>query len=346
MTTEKEFRILFQLKNIIEIITNGPPSNYIKHFLKTPINVVFAPNDRLEAQRIYQWIMTLFNLDSIASSAGLDPILEVTKLIKEKRGMEKFDLRNLESINEKPLVQKELFVQKINPLQVTYGFVFLTNKNLYFQALQSDGQNPVSRTRLRNIKQIFKRRYVLKETALELFLDSDFNTIYFNFQEEQTRDEVYKSIIENVADIASEESISKLTSQWQRKEISNYEYILGLNKAAQRSFSDLSQYPVFPWTIIEFDRETIDLKDESIYRDLKKPIGALNPVRLAKYKERMLEMPAPQFLYGTHFSTPGYIIGYLLRSHPLYMLKLGGGRFDRSDRLFFSIKNDWNVAGC
>lgn len=34
------------------------------------------------------------------------------------------------------------------------------------------------------------------------------------------------------------------------------------------------------------------------------------------------EMDNPKFLYGTHYSTPGYVIGYLLRKRPLYMLKL------------------------
>ena len=48
-------------------------------------------------------------------------------------------------------------------------------------------------------------------------------------------------------------------------------------------------------------------------------------------------MPNPKFLYGTHYSTPGYVIGYLVRKHPEYMLKLQGGKFDKADRLFYSI---------
>jgi Beige/BEACH domain len=52
-------------------------------------------------------------------------------------------------------------------------------------------------------------------------------------------------------------------------------------------------------------------------------------------------MAEPKFLYGTHYSTPGYVIGYLVRNNPLYMLKIQSGRFDKPDRLFFSIKNDW-----
>lgn len=46
-------------------------------------------------------------------------------------------------------------------------------------------------------------------------------------------------------------------------------------------------------------------------------------------------------MYGTHYSTPGYVIGYLVRKKPEYMIKLQSGRFDKPDRLFKSIKGDW-----
>ena len=51
-------------------------------------------------------------------------------------------------------------------------------------------------------------------------------------------------------------------------------------------------------------------------------------------------MPNPKFLYGTHYSTPGYVIGYLVRCKPQYMLKLQSGKFDKPDRLFKSISGD------
>lgn len=54
-------------------------------------------------------------------------------------------------------------------------------------------------------------------------------------------------------------------------------------------------------------------------------------------------MPSPKFLYGTHYSTPGYVIGFLVRKNPQYMLKLQSGKFDKPDRLFKSIKGDWRV---
>ena len=53
-------------------------------------------------------------------------------------------------------------------------------------------------------------------------------------------------------------------------------------------------------------------------------------------------MPDPKFLYGTHYSTPGYVLYYMVRQAPEYMLRLQNGRFDAADRSFYAIKDTWN----
>lgn len=53
---------------------------------------------------------------------------------------------------------------------------------------------------------------------------------------------------------------------------------------ADRTFHDLTQYPVFPWIIQDYTSTVLDLNDTRIYRDLSKPIGALNPSRLERLK--------------------------------------------------------------
>lgn len=63
----------------------------------------------------------------------------------------------------------------------------------------------------------------------------------------------------------------RLLKAWQRRRISNYEYLMGLNTLAGRSFNDLCQYPVFPWVLSDYTSESLDLTDEKVYRDLKKP---------------------------------------------------------------------------
>ena len=55
----------------------------------------------------------------------------------------------------------------------------------------------------------------------------------------------------------------------------------------------------------------LDLTDPRNYRDLSKPLGALNKKKLEQYHERMQEMPeGEKFLYGTHYSTPAYVLYY------------------------------------
>merc|ERR1711977_662007 len=76
------------------------------------------------------------------------------------------------------------------------------------------------------------------------------------------------------------------SSQWRKGEISNFNYLMKLNTLAGRTFNDLSQYPVFPWILADYESNELDLKDPSIYRDLSKPIGALNEKRKALVEER------------------------------------------------------------
>ena len=78
-----------------------------------------------------------------------------------------------------------------------------------------------------------------------------------------------------------------------------------------------------PWVLKDFKSETLDLSDPSVFRDLSKPIGAMDAKRLAEFRQRYDETPAgcDKFLYGSHISCPGYVIGFLVRKHPQWMIK-------------------------
>ena len=79
---------------------------------------------------------------------------------------------------------------------------------------------------------------------------------------------------------------SGLTEKWTRREISNFQYLMQLNTIAGRTFNDLSQYPVFPWVLVDYTSNELDLNNPQIYRDLSKPVGALNPGRADVIRER------------------------------------------------------------
>lgn len=56
---------------------------------------------------------------------------------------------------------------------------------------------------------------------------------------------------------------------WRTEQISNFKYLMLVNKYAGRSYLDPANYPVFPWIINSYDTETYR------YRDLSKSVGAL-----------------------------------------------------------------------
>ena len=43
------------------------------------------------------------------------------------------------------------------------------------------------------------------------------------------------------------------TNMWVDGLISNYDYLIYINTMASRSFSDLSQYPIMPWVISNYE---------------------------------------------------------------------------------------------
>lgn len=93
--------------------------------------------------------------------------------------------------------------------------------------------------------------------------------------------------------------------------------------------------------IRDYESPTLDLTKPETFRDLAKPVGALNVQRLEYFQKRMAsmhDMPGGEpFLFGTHYSAPGYVLYYLVRSMPEHMLCLQNGKFDAADRMFHSV---------
>ncbi len=76
------------------------------------------------------------------------------------------------------------------------------------------------------------------------------------------------------------------------------------------------------------------------------PVGALNEKRLRTILERYeaFDDPVtPKFHYGSHYSSAGIVLFYLIRMEPFtsLALQLQGGKFDHADRLFESLAQTW-----
>ncbi|GMJ01400.1 Beach-Domain Homolog C2 [Hibiscus trionum] len=208
-----------------------------------------------------------------------------------------------------------------------------------------------------SLHQMHSRRYLLRRSALELFM-VDRSNFFFDFGSSEGRRNAYQAIVQarpphlNNIYLATQrpEQLLKRTQlmeRWARWEISNFEYLMQLNTLAGRSYNDITQYPVFPWILSDYSSKCLDLSDPSVYRDLSKPVGALNPDRLKIFQERYANLNdpvIPKFHYDSHYSSAGSVLYYLARIEPFttVSIQLQGGNFNQADRVFSDVAATWN----
>lgn len=256
---------------------------------------------------------------------------------------------------------------------VVNGTLSVTSNELYFEVDENDSTYKNIDTNLLNyaenfhgkwhfneIRSVFSRRYLLQNIGLEIFV-ANRSSVMFAFTDRRTVEKVV-NILPRVGvgpryglpqarhtSLASPQQLfrsSNMTQKWQRREISNFEYLMYLNTIAGRTYNDLNQYLIFPWILINYDSPTIDLNSPSSYRDLSKPIGALNPSRRQTFIDRYQNWDhtnIPAFHYGTHYSTAAFALNWLIRIEPFtsYFLNLQDRKFDHADRTFHSVSTSW-----
>ena len=263
-----------------------------------------------------------------------------------------------------------------------------------------------------DIKWFFRRRYYYKNSGLEIFTVSN-KSFYFNFKYEEDREIVIneilsklndcpkiiddlkenKDIFENIIGYDNTFSknkkikkikLSKKIELWKEWEISNFEFIMWLNIYGNRSYNDISQYPIFPWLINNYEDPIIEeissneiTKDkkqenknitenenselvhipENKYRDLSEPMGMLTiteegKIRKSIYLESFENLKRERnpnmipYIYGSNYSNPTYVCNYMTRIFPYTHIgiELQGDKFDDPNRLFTSIKSTFKSS--
>ncbi|KHN83531.1 WD repeat and FYVE domain-containing protein 3 [Toxocara canis] len=240
---------------------------------------------------------------------------------------------------------------------------------------------PSRRTRLcskfsyDDIREVHRRRYLLQPIAIEVFSADGRN--YLLAFPKRMRNRVYQKLVsmakalkdggaESVGGQRSSVPVEQtgrvslltsligqqsVTQRWIRGEMSNFQYLMHLNTLAGRSYNDLSQYPIFPWILSDYESEVLDLTNPRSFRDLCRPMGAQSPERLGQFLRRYREWDdpsgeTPPYMYGTHYSSAMIVVSYLVRLEPFtqQFLKLQGGHFDLADRMFHSVADAWLSA--
>ena len=234
----------------------------------------------------------------------------------------------------------------------------------------------------KNISYIFKRLYYYNETALEIFTSTNKN-YYFNFKNNEMRNTIYKSLLTKLENKINKKNLDNIISEWKNHNISNIELLMWLNLYSDRSFNDITQYPVFPWILSDYSSEKLDEKmflednnsdgnviiNESLYRDLNLPLGMIttidNGLRKNDYiknlsysiqqnlKNKIMlkgnyALTEKPYNYGSHYSNPMYVNNFLSRLYPfaLILIELQGNKFDDPDRLFISVENTYHNSIC
>ena len=160
----------------------------------------------------------------------------------------------------------------------------------YFKHFSKDKDAVELVLKYSKIKYIFIRVYYYNESALEIYTFSNKN-YYINFLSKKDMNELLTTIISNNTDFNPIKTDNKRilgyiqmknlkdkkksyhilnkSEDWQNYRISTFEYLMWLNIYAGRSFNDITQYPVFPWILTDY--ESNDLS--KIKRDFSLPIG-------------------------------------------------------------------------
>lgn len=339
--------------------------NYHGTHHKEAVHSTFKPKENDEKEEVNQ-VDNSEELLKALSSIHITVLPKKDEDVLEEFDFEDNDLEEAWCIVDQSEVQditrvseKILFTSPctlVDPLTVSEGTLVITASKLHFLVNRSTSKKQSAKDKkwsLKRIALVQRRRYLLRDNALEIFFTTQ-RSYLFNFPNNMRNkflQNLSRSCPGKVEGNRSPAAILKRsgwTQKWVKREISNFEYLMHLNTIAGRTYNDLTQYPVFPWILQDYESKQIDLSKPSVYRDLSRPIGALNEKRLQRFRDRYeaFDDPnIPKFLYGSHYSSIGSVLFFMLRLEPFttqFLENLQGGRFDIPDRLFYSLPSAWN----
>ena len=221
-----------------------------------------------------------------------------------------------------------------------------------------------------DIKWIFRRRYYYKNSAMEIYTITN-KTFYFNFKYEEDREKVINEICSKLKEptqiiddlkeqkdmfgnvigfenttlipikkkkkkekVDKKVKLSKKIKDWRKWKISNFEFLMWLNIFSNRSYNDISQYPIFPWILSEYK--------DPLQRQQKKGISESRTESLANLDQSFVSVNTTLQDFNESDET---IIDYLYRdlSSPMGMLEYSEEGVKRKDlfiETYETLKNE------
>ncbi|CAF0928875.1 unnamed protein product [Rotaria sordida] len=221
-----------------------------------------------------------------------------------------------------------------------------------------------------DICEMYKRRYMLKDVALELFFINGI-TLMIAHVSINDRENLYRLLTKrNLIHFKHGETLNEVQTSWKYGQMTNFDYLMQLNKLAGRTYLDLMQYPIYPYIVATYDTSILDLRSSSNYRNLSKPIAIQHAEKEEKFidiytalkdaqnlalssqQENEPQQQQPSSIFGHqsdpyHFaslySNSGIVLHYLVRLLPYTRMFLDyqDNNFDCADRTFHDVKTSY-----
>ena len=143
---------------------------------------------------------------------------------------------------------------KLFPIEKKMEYIYASQS---FDRIQNHNKNVL--IYLNEINEVFQRRFALLWIGFELFL-KDKRAFLFNFYSQ----EKYNQFVEEINTINNKRKLNILVvtdskeqfkayqykTKYIKETISNYNYLLYVNKYTGRSYNDVLQYPIMPWMFV------------------------------------------------------------------------------------------------
>ena len=250
-----------------------------------------------------------------------------------------------------------------------------TFKNFYFSNY-GENYKPIKEKSVLiyndDIKEIIQKRTLFLPQSLEIFIKNGKSYFFNFFSKEKVKiaysyfneinEKLLKTKFSNFKFNTNynEEDIRNLAQSFHKGKISNYKYLLKLNKYATRTYNDISQYPVFPWLVNSYEKipelfkllESKELPDniDSYFRIMKYSMmcqtkeGRDTAITtflegndsFKTLMEDEIEIKKFHSHFYNHYSASAYILYYLMRMNPYEesLIKLQTDQFEVAARMF------------
>ena len=176
-----------------------------------------------------------------------------------------------------------------------------------FKSHIKDSEKVCIEIKYADMRFIILRSYYYQDTSCEIYTFSN-KSYLLNFKDNKELNKFIDNILnheifrpvkgkdfkgtkllgyEKAYDKKSESFFVKIIEEWQNNSISTLHYIMWLNIFSGRSFNDLTQYPVLPWIITNYEKDELSIDD---YRNLSIPMGMIEiNEKSLKRKEKFFE---------------------------------------------------------